>query len=206
VQLANGSVAYYEPATTDHGRRLSIHAAGTDLYVETNLSRDKLLRVAGSLPVTGIPIPQAWAVRSSPEGVTERVTLLQAAAEMPFLVLLPASDGLPAGYAVASAELVRLHKNTALNVYFQQLDTDPGTGGIRLHEEAAKKLPPASSAIQSEVEIRGVTGRWTPDRNQLEWVDQGVYYSLDAAGLSLADLLAVAALLEPYAEPPGNAP
>jgi hypothetical protein len=37
-------------------------------------------------------------------------------------------------------------------------------------------------------------------------VDQGVYYSLDAAGLSLADLLAVAASLEPYAEPQGNAP
>jgi hypothetical protein len=107
---------------------------------------------------------------------------------------------------LASAELVHLHKDTALNVYFQQQDSDLGTGAIRLHEEAAKKLPPASSATQSEVEVRGVTGRWTPDRNQLEWVDQGVYYSLDAAGLSLADLLAVAALLEPYAEPPGNAP
>ncbi len=206
VQLANGSVAYYEPATADHGRRLSIHAAGTDLYVETNLSRDKLLHVAGSLPVTGIPIPAAWAVRSSPEGVTQRVTLAEAAAEMQFPILLPASEALPAGYALASAELVRLHRDTALNVYFQQRDSDLGTGPIRLHEEVAKKLPPASSATQSEVEVRGVSGRWIPDRNQLEWVDQGVYYSLDAAGLSLADLLAAAASLEPYAQPQGNAP
>src|SRR2546426_1012243 len=170
VTLATGSVAYYEPATADHGRRLSIHAAGTDLYVETNLSRDKLLHVAGSLPVTGIPIPAAWAVRSSPEGVTERVTLAQAAAEMPFTILIPASETLPPGYAVASAELVRLHTDTALNVYFQQQDSVLGTGPIRLHEEVGKKLPPASSATQSEVEVHDVIGRWTPDRNQLEWV------------------------------------
>jgi outer membrane lipoprotein-sorting protein len=199
VRLANGGVAYYEPATEDQGRRLSIHAAGTDLYVETNLSRDKLLDVAGSLPVTGIPIPEAWAVRRSPEGVTERVTLPQAAAEMPFTIMLPASGALPPGYEVASAEIVRLHQNTALNVYFQQQDTDLGTGPIRLHEEVATKLPPASSAAQSEVEVRGVIGRWTPDRNQLEWVEQGVYLSLDAGGLPLADLLAVAASLEPSA-------
>jgi outer membrane lipoprotein-sorting protein len=197
VSLANGSIAYYEPATADQGRRLSIHAAGTDLYVETNLSRDKLLHLAGSLPVTGIPIPAAWAVRRSPEGVTERVTLAQAAAQMPITILLPASEALPAGYEVASAEIVRLHEDTALNVYFQQRDTDLGSGQIRLHEEVAKKLPPASSAAQSEVEVRGVMGRWTSDRNQLEWVEQGVYLSLDAGGLSLADLLAVAESLEP---------
>ena len=199
VILANGSVAYYEPATADQGRRLSIHAAGTDLYIETNLPRDQLLDVAGSLPVIGIPIPAAWAVRRSPEGVTERVTLAQAAAEMPFTILLPASEALPAGYEVASAEIVRLHDDTALNVYFQQQNTDLGTEPIRLHEEVAEKLPPASSAAQSEVEVRDVIGRWTPDRNQLEWVEQGVYLSLDAAGLSLADLLAVAASLEPSA-------
>jgi outer membrane lipoprotein-sorting protein len=197
VTLPNGSVAYYEPATMDHGRRLSIHAAGTDLYIETNLPRDQLLDVAGSLPVTGIPIPATWAVRRSPEGVTERVTLLQAAAEMPFTILLPASQALPAGYEVASAEIVRMHQDAALNVYFQQQDTDLGTEPIRLHEEVAEKLPPASSAAQSEVEVRGVVGRWTPDRNQLEWVEQGVYLSLDAGGLPLADLLTVANSLQP---------
>jgi hypothetical protein len=98
---------------------------------------------------------------------------------------------------VASAEIVRMHQDAALNVYFQQQDTDLGTEPIRLHEEVAEKLPPASSAAQSEVEVRNVIGRWTPDRNQLEWVEQGVYLSLDAAGLTLADLLAVANSLQP---------
>jgi len=86
-------------------------------------------------------------------------------------------------------------------VYVQQEDADFGAGPIRLHEEQAATLPPASSASQSEVEVRGVVGRWIPDRNQLEWVEGGVYYSLDAAGLELADLLAVAESLEVYAAP-----
>jgi outer membrane lipoprotein-sorting protein len=197
VTLSNGGVAYYEPATIDHGRRLAIHTARTDLYVETNLPRDALLDVSGSLPVTGVPIPADWAVRRSPDGVTERVTLAQAATEMPFAILLPASEALPAGYEVASAEMVRLEHETALNVYFQQQDTDLGTGPIRLHEEVANELPPPSSAAQSEVEVRDAIGRWTADRHQLEWVEHGVYYSLDAGGLSLADLLVVAASLEP---------
>jgi len=131
--------------------------------------------------------------------VTERASLERAAAELAFAALVPALEALPSGYTHASAELVRFKKTIALNVYFQQEEADFGAGPIRLHEEEAKKLPPASSAIQSEVEVRGVVGRWIPDRNQLEWVEQGVYLSLDAAGLSLADLLAVAASLEPSA-------
>jgi len=198
VTLQNGGVAYFEPATEEHGRRLSIHAAGTDLYLETNLSRDELLTVAGSLPVTGMPIPEAWRIRTSAEGITERVSLEQAAAEAPFALQLPSATGLPAGYAFASAELVLLSDSTSVNVYFQQESADFGGGAIRLHMEAASELPPASSAVQSEVEVRGEVGRWTPDRRQLEWVEGGVYYSLDAPGLELGDLLAAAESLTPF--------
>ncbi len=201
VTLANGGVAYYEPATGDQGRRLAIHGPGTDLYIETNLSRDNLLTAASSLPVTGIPIPEGWALHSSANGVTERVSLDQAAAGMPFGLEIPGPASLPAGYALASAELVTLHHQPSVNVYFQQQDAQFGTGPIRLHEELAKKLPPASSAVQGSVEVRGVTGRWTEDRNQLEWVQGGVYYSLDASGMELTDLIAVAESLQPAAAP-----
>lgn len=202
VRLANGSVAYYEPATEEHGRRLAIHAAGTDLYVETNLSRQELLDVASSLPVTGMPIPESWRVRTSSDGVTERVSIDQATAEVPFQVALPTE--LPAGYTLASAELVQLEGTTALNVYFQQTDTDLGRGPIRLHLEAATELPAASSANQSEVEVHGIEGRWTPDRNQLEWISDGVYHSLDAPELGLSELLAIAESLSPYPSQTGS--
>lgn len=205
VTLANGGTAYYEPATWDHGRRLAIHGHGTDLYIETNLPREGLLTAASSLPVTGIQIPQAWAIRSSPNGVIERVSLDQAAAALPFPIQMPVPSSLPAGYGLASAELVTLHHRPSVNVFFQQQDAEYGTGPIRLHEEPAKTLPPASAAVQDEVEVRGVTGRWTQDRHQLEWVQEGVYYSLDAAGMQLTDLLAVAGSLQPATVLPPSA-
>ena len=37
-----------------------------------------------------------------------------------------------------------------------------------------------------------VAGRFIPDRSQLEWIDGGLYRSLDAPGLSLEELLAIA--------------
>jgi hypothetical protein len=42
------------------------------------------------------------------------------------------------------------------------------------------------------VEVGDVRGRFTPDRSQLEWIDGGLYRSLDAPGLELRELLAIA--------------
>ena len=36
-------------------------------------------------------------------------------------------------------------------------------------------------------------GRFTPDRSELEWIRSGVYHSLDAPGLELPELVAIAA-------------
>jgi hypothetical protein len=41
-----------------------------------------------------------------------------------------------------------------------------------------------------------VVGRWTADRYRLEWVNGGVYHSLDAEGFSLEQLLALARSVE----------
>ena len=186
VELPNGGVGYYEPATDDHGRRLSIHAPGADLYLETNLSREHLLSVAASLPLQGTPIPEAWA--RSADSV--RVSLERAAAMLPFPLLQP--QRLPAGYAFASAELVRVGRQVGVTLYYQQLSAELGAGPIRFHVEPADSLPPASSARQDVVDVLGAPGRWTPDRNQLEWFRDGVYYSLDGTGLDLPTLLEVA--------------
>ena len=42
------------------------------------------------------------------------------------------------------------------------------------------------------MDVAGVGGRFTPDRSQLEWIRDGVYRSLDAPGLELEELLAIA--------------
>ena len=59
IRLSDGGVGVYEPAADGIGRRVAIHGATTDLYLESNLPRDELIAVASSLPVHGEPIP-AW--------------------------------------------------------------------------------------------------------------------------------------------------
>ncbi len=199
VALAGGGVAYYEPATADHGRRLSIHAAGTDLYLETNLSREGLLSVAATLPVVGLAMPESWRTRESDGVLVERVSLERAAGEVSFPVAPPST--LPQGFVLASVELVHVGADVGVTLYFRDAELDVGAGTIRLHLEAARELPPASAAEQFSVEVAGVTGRWTPDRWQLEWDAGGVYRSLDAPGLGLEELLAIAASI-PVAEGP----
>jgi hypothetical protein len=190
VALPGGGVAYYEPASGEQARRLSIHADGTDLYLETNLSRTALIEAAASLPIQGLPFPGFWLVRSEAGARIERVTLEQARAAVPFPVELPSE--LPEGFALASVELVDTGNDTGVTLYLRDRHADGAVGTIRLHLEPADALPPATSAVQSIIDIDGVMGRFTPDRSQLEWVREGVYTSLDASGLDLATLLAIA--------------
>ncbi|MGZ8585984.1 MAG: zf-HC2 domain-containing protein [Actinomycetota bacterium] len=190
VTLAGGGVAYYEPATTDQGRRLAIHAAGTDLFLETNLPREELLSAAAALPVVGLEMPEAWLTRSSDGAIVERVSLEEASAALGVPVVVPAS--LPPGFALASVELVRVDEAASVTLYLRDVDVDTGAGTIRLHLEPATELPPASSARQFPVQVAGADGRWTPRGSRLEWVADGLYRSLDAPGRGLDELLRVA--------------
>jgi hypothetical protein len=95
------------------------------------------------------------------------------------------------GFAPASVELVRAAGRPSATLFFR--DAEAGTRVLRLHVEPADALPPASSARQFGVEVAGAVGRWTPSRSQLEWVADGVYRSLDGPGLTLRELLDVAA-------------
>jgi Putative zinc-finger len=190
ISLTGGGVAYYEPASRDHGRRVAIHAAGTDLYLESNLPRSEVLAAAAKLPVQGLPMPDAWTHRRVGSATVVRVSLETARASLPFPIELPTA--LPAGFGLASVELVDAGFGAGVTLYLRDEDADAGIGTIRLHLEAASALPPATSAAQSTVEVGGGRGRFTPDRSQLEWIDDGLYRSLDAPGLALEELLAIA--------------
>ena len=154
IPLTGGGVAYYEPSSDDHGRRVSIHAAGTDLYLESNLPRSELLAAAAALPVQGLPMPEAWRLRQIGVATVERVSLEAARASVPFPIELPAT--LPAGFGLASVELVDAGYGAGVTLYLRDRDADAGIGTIRLHLEAATALPPATSATQSTVDVAGV--------------------------------------------------
>ena len=201
VRLRGGGVAYYEPATSSLGRRLSIHARGWDLYLESNLPRDDLLRVAASLPITGRPVPRRWTVQRWPGGVVrEQVSIDRAVAEAPYL-LLPRS--LPDGFRPWLAQLVREGPRTSVTVYYRRPGTELDGIGIRLHQAPGTPLPPPMDPDVLAVEVRGILGRYSPVRGELEWVEDGVYRSVGGTALDLAGLLKVAESLEAPPSGPG---
>ncbi|HZA26384.1 MAG TPA: zf-HC2 domain-containing protein [Actinomycetota bacterium] len=183
-------VAYYEPATAMLGRRLWIHGRGLDLYLESNLPRSDFLRVAASLPVRGEAAPREWLVRRLSGGLTvERTTLARARAAASFM-LLPSS--LPHGYRPGPVHLVRIAGRTGVTMFFRRPGTELDGVGIRLHQADGEPLPPPVDPDVLAVRVRGVVGRYSPLRAELEWVEDGAYRSLRGTALDLVGLLHVA--------------
>ncbi len=198
VRLSNG-VAYYEPASPGHGRRLAIHTDQRDLVLETNLPREELLALAGSLPVEGLTLPEPWLVRETEEGTIERVTLEEAQRAAPFELLLPTE--LPPGIALASVELVTTGELVGVTCYFQGKEV--AIGALRLHLEPGDEVPPTTEPELETVDLDGTPARYSPRVGRLEWIAEGRYVSLEGPGLTLAELVAVARSLAPAPPPPG---
>jgi anti-sigma factor RsiW len=194
VPLAGG-VAYYDPATATLGRRLSIHAAGVDLYLESNLPRDDLMRVAASIPVRGIPIPEGWLVRRAARGDTLELqaSLADARVAVPGLIL-PGS--LPPEYTLRTVHIHRGDAGTAVAVYFRRPGAELDGVGIRLYQAPGQELAPPLDPDALQVDLDGGTARYTPSRGLLEWVAGSTYRSVTAPTLDLATLLTVAGSLE----------
>ena len=190
VGLSSGGVAYYEPASDGLGRRLAIHASGTNLFLESNLPRAQLLELAASLPVQGQPLHDAWTMLKGSGISIERLAPDDALARSPVPVELPTN--LPAGYVLVSASVASDASGpTGVSFIYRQRETDAAGGPIVLHVQAGVVLPPASSALQLLVDLDGTSARWTPDRAQLEWIRDGAYVSLQGP-LGLAAMLQLA--------------
>lgn len=188
VAVGDG-IAYYEPAGDGLGRRLAIHADGTDLYVESNLPRTRLLALAATLPVMGRDAPTPWLVRTGTGSRIERVEPDRVAALAPFAV--PAPPALPAGYVPASAQLEREEGVVVgVTVLYRQRESDLAGGPLFLHVEPGRGLPPTTSSARYRVDAGGIDARWTPARSLLEWEHGGVYASLTGA-LPLSTLLGI---------------
>jgi hypothetical protein len=195
VALPGGGVGYYEPATAELGRRLSLHSQGVDLYLESNLPRRELLSVAASVPVRGRRVPDRWLSLRLPGGaVQERVGLEEAAGAAPF-VLLPST--LPQDYRPAAAFVLRAEGRTEVTVYFRRPGAELDGVGIRLHQASGVGLPPPTDPDTLAVRVRGTTGRYSPSRGELEWLEGDIYRSLSGMSLDLGGLLAVSRSLEP---------
>lgn len=190
VMLPGGGVAYYEPAGEGLGRRLAIHAPKGDLYLETNLARDRLLEIAASIPVDGVRLPRSWLDRTGADVHVERVPVAVAltAAGLPETL----TERLPGGYELVSAEQSSIQGLPAgVSFLLRQVEMDAAGEPVTLHVEPALALPPSSAASASSVRLSSGRGRWSPDRSLLEWVDAGRYHSLQGP-VALETLMAIA--------------
>ncbi|HEX4942622.1 MAG TPA: hypothetical protein VFW51_08810, partial [Actinomycetota bacterium] len=100
--------------------------------------------------------------------------------------------GLPGGYVVASAERSTVGSaQEGVTLHLRQIDTDAAGEPLTLHIELGAGLPMPSSSEQGLISFAGLEARWTPSRAELEWIDGGVYHSLQGA-MDLRSLIEIA--------------
>lgn len=192
VQLANGS-GFYEAASSTDPRRVGLHTSGGEFLVASNLPRATLLRVASSLQVEALPQPAAWRVQRWSGGETETgLTPAAVVDRAPFAVVLPSA--VPAGYRAAVGTVSTSGPAATVTILYRRTAAELDGVGLLLTESTGRSLPPPEEAgVGSVVLARGLSARWSPQRHLLEWIDGGGYRSLTSPGLTLADLLVVAA-------------
>jgi hypothetical protein len=197
VELPGHGVAYYEPATETLGRRLSIHAEGVDLYLETNLPAGELFRIAGSLPVRGLQAPEEWSARIWPGGIVrELVSLERAIDEFPYLKV-PMKR--PEGYQVAAVYLVRTGTAEGVTMYLRRPGMETDGVGIKVHQSPGIGLAPPMDPGVQRVRIGGLTARYSPRRGEVEWVEGGIYNSITYPSADLQALSVMVMSMSPSA-------
>ncbi len=176
VELPGAGVAY----VSEGGSRVGLHGQGVDVVVSGSLAPAELRRAAAGLGVTGLPVPSDWA-----EAAT--TTLEALAEEVPGLLVAAVPPGFAAPAARRDGDVVTL------------AFTGSGERGFLVVADATGTLLAPSDPDVAGVRVRGRDGRWNPGRGELEWVEDGTAYALASRTLSLAELLAVAASMEPRA-------
>jgi len=175
VEFGDSGVGYL----VEGGRRVHVHAPDVDVEVTGSLPSDVLLRVAASLGVPGRVVPPDWA-----EAAT--ATIDAAVEALPGLLVLP--DGIDGFVGPA----VTVTDGTAVLTY-----SGGGTRAFTLAQSRGEVLGPPVDDVVMSVEVRGLAGRFTPARGALEWVEGGRVTTLRSRTLGLAELLTIAAALEP---------
>lgn len=191
VRLARGTTGYYEPATDADPRRVALHSTDGEFLVASNLPRTSLIRIARSLEVKGLRAPEAWRIHRWPGGsVVDGLTLQQAAARVPFQILVPSY--LPSGYRLAPAEAIRTHASAGITLVFRRPAAELDGFGLHLYQARGQSLPPPTGADQQTVTVGGHLGRWSPQDHLLEWMDGSIYLSLQGPEFDLGTLAHVA--------------
>ena len=160
----------------EQGDRIGIHGEGFDAVLTGSLTTDAMLDVAGSLEVEGQPVPDTW--------VEAPTATLDTAAD--------AVNGLmvPVGLEGFGTPTIRADLGVVTLAY-----AGAGNRAFLLTESVDGRLSPPLEANVRGVLVRGIEGRYSPDRGLLEWVEDELTMSLTSTTLTLDELVAIAAVL-----------
>jgi hypothetical protein len=174
VAMAGGGVAYI----AEGGSRVALHGRDLDVEITGSLPEARLLETAGSLGIEGLPVPPGWREAAA-------ATVTEAKTSLPALL----TPGLLSGF---SPPAVRLAGDAVTLSYI-----GAGERGFVLSQAPGTVLTPPLDAEVRGVQVRGVAGRYTPARGELEWLEDGLVLSLRSDTLSLAELVFIAERLAP---------
>ena len=181
IRLSTGW-AYYEPATINRGRFLHTFGPHRSVTLESNLPRRVLVRVAESLPVSGVRIDSA--AGSQPRRV--RVGDLD---EVEF-ARTPA--WLPDGYALRAGTLARSPGSKTVTLYYRGAESEFDGIGIRITRSTGVALLPPSPGHLVNVAVGRHAARWFPERGEVDWLIDGIYTTVAAPSFDLRTILNVA--------------
>jgi outer membrane lipoprotein-sorting protein len=179
VDLGRAGVGFYQPAGLSTGRKIDVYG-DRHMHVETNLPRAELIKVAASLPVRG----RAPESIKGPGGIVIRRVDPSRGTNVGYL---------PEGYRVGATLLSEGRDATrTVTTYFRRSEAEYEGFGIRVvSTEGVDFLPPSSEEFVN-VRVDGSVGRWSFERSELEWIDDGTYRSVAVPSGDLATALAIA--------------
>lgn len=177
---------YYTPASTMSSRRIDVYGVRVHLRIESNLPRATLLRVAESAQVEGLRQAQA----RSADALTRRASPSLIRERFPFAAF---PSNLPPGYELAGSFMtVQSGLSDTISLYYRRAEIESSPVGIRITQVRDFDMLPPTSEDPVVVDIGGNVGRWSIERGELEWVDDGTYRAITAPGYDLELALRIA--------------
>jgi Putative zinc-finger len=174
VDLGAAGTAY----VGDGGRRVALHGPGVDAVVTGTVGEAALLDVASSIGVRGEPVPPTWSEAGT-------ATTKQATRALPGLLAPRNIGGFTEPAIRVDGDVVTFAYAGAGSRAFELVE---GPGGVL--------IPPVGVDVRG-VEVRRTTGRYSPDRGELEWIEDGKVIALRSRTMSLGELVRIANQLEP---------
>jgi len=157
----------------ERGDRVGVHGDEIDLVVRGSLPTEALVEIAGDLAVIADPVPPSWAESAA-------ATLETARTRVPGLLV-------PHGLEGFGSPAIRVTSDVVTLSY-----AGPGNRAFLLTQAMPADLSPPLEAKVRGVTVRGVEGRYSPDRGLLEWVEGDLTIGLVSATLSIDELIVIA--------------